>query len=595
MKNLHLLIVCYLLFSTILIADIINVPADTSTIQGGVFLASDSDTVIVAEGTYYENVRIEDKALTLASYFLIDDDTSHISKTIIDGSQPENTDNASVISFLNSPDANVLCGFTITGGYGNKAVFGGKINRGGGGIIILGSSASIINNHIINNAIDNRYVPEGLDGALGGGILLDAMGVSGLTLNISTNLIASNSVASEMTGGGAIAIAFYYKDIVFDYIIEDNIITNNSIRNTDAWKAMGGGIFLEFYLPTMGTQIIRNNIISNNQAKCSTQFKHSFGGGLYFIILDTEPDGAIDNDPGPYIYNNIIQGNHSDYLGGGIAVWRANYTVIDPAIPLTSVGNYVPKPSFINNTIVNNTAQDGSGFYIMNHIPFLMNNILWNDHPEGAEWGEVFLGDEPQWTESVEPNRYGGAEIYYTDIQGGWDKGTGNTKVEPMFTDAENSDFHLLKNSPGIGWGVNSVTIDTIQYFAPRFDFDGFQRPNPVDIYFDMGAYELPYAQTEPNSINENYYISKKFTLSQNYPNPFNPRTIINYELPITNYVDLSVFNLLGQNVATLVNEHQQAGYHQVEWDASGFASGIYYYRIEAGNFTETRKMIYLK
>ena len=57
----------------------------------------------------------------------------------------------------------------------------------------------------------------------------------------------------------------------------------------------------------------------------------------------------------------------------------------------------------------------------------------------------------------------------------------------------------------------------------------------------------------------------------------------------------MSVYNLLGQKVATLVNERQQAGYHRVEWDASGFASGIYYYRIEAGEFQDVKKMILLR
>ena len=74
-----------------------------------------------------------------------------------------------------------------------------------------------------------------------------------------------------------------------------------------------------------------------------------------------------------------------------------------------------------------------------------------------------------------------------------------------------------------------------------------------------------------------------KFSLHQNYPNPFNPKTIINYELQITNDINLSIYNVRGQKVATLVSEKQIVGYHQVEWDASGFANGIYYYELKAG------------
>jgi hypothetical protein len=86
-----------------------------------------------------------------------------------------------------------------------------------------------------------------------------------------------------------------------------------------------------------------------------------------------------------------------------------------------------------------------------------------------------------------------------------------------------------------------------------------------------------------------------EFRLEQNYPNPFNPNTIINYELPITNDVELSIYNLLGQKVAKLINGQKDAGYHQVEWDATGFASGIYYYRIQSGDFVDVKKMIVIK
>jgi len=89
--------------------------------------------------------------------------------------------------------------------------------------------------------------------------------------------------------------------------------------------------------------------------------------------------------------------------------------------------------------------------------------------------------------------------------------------------------------------------------------------------------------------------IPTQYRLDQNYPNPFNPRTIINYELRFTNYVDLSIYNSLGQRVKTLVSEDKNAGSHQVEWDASGFASGVYYYKIQAGEFLEVKKMVFVK
>ena len=86
------------------------------------------------------------------------------------------------------------------------------------------------------------------------------------------------------------------------------------------------------------------------------------------------------------------------------------------------------------------------------------------------------------------------------------------------------------------------------------------------------------------------------FELKQNYPNPFNPTTTINYQLPISSYVELSIYNLLGEKVVTLVSEKQNTGNHQVEWDARGFASGVYLYRINADNgFKETKKLILLK
>jgi hypothetical protein len=86
-----------------------------------------------------------------------------------------------------------------------------------------------------------------------------------------------------------------------------------------------------------------------------------------------------------------------------------------------------------------------------------------------------------------------------------------------------------------------------------------------------------------------------RYRLYQNFPNPFNPKTIINYELPTTNFVELSIYNLLGQKVATLLSERQPAGSHQVEWDASQMPSGVYYYRIKAGEFENVKQMVLVR
>jgi hypothetical protein len=85
------------------------------------------------------------------------------------------------------------------------------------------------------------------------------------------------------------------------------------------------------------------------------------------------------------------------------------------------------------------------------------------------------------------------------------------------------------------------------------------------------------------------------FSLEQNYPNPFNPSTTIKYEIPVESRVSLKVFNILGQEVVTLVNEEQKAGYKSVEWNAANVASGVYFYRLQAGDFTASRKLLLLK
>jgi hypothetical protein len=87
----------------------------------------------------------------------------------------------------------------------------------------------------------------------------------------------------------------------------------------------------------------------------------------------------------------------------------------------------------------------------------------------------------------------------------------------------------------------------------------------------------------------------KKYYLSQNYPNPFNPTTNIGYRISNTGFVVLKIYDLIGRDVATLVNEIKQPGEYSVSWDAAAFPNGVYYYRLQSGSFTETKKLILMK
>ena len=94
--------------------------------------------------------------------------------------------------------------------------------------------------------------------------------------------------------------------------------------------------------------------------------------------------------------------------------------------------------------------------------------------------------------------------------------------------------------------------------------------------------------------------VPEVFELQQNYPNPFNPETSIRFQLPVISEVTLSIYNLKGQLVRKLVNEEKQAGFHTVTWDAKNNAgnnvpSGVYLYRIQAGAFTDVKKLTLLR
>ena len=102
-------------------------------------------------------------------------------------------------------------------------------------------------------------------------------------------------------------------------------------------------------------------------------------------------------------------------------------------------------------------------------------------------------------------------------------------------------------------------------------------------------------ASWQPTSISENLNVPNEYNLAQNYPNPFNPTTSISYSIPKAGHVSLKVYDLLGREVATLVDEEKISGSYQVSFNAANLSSGVYFYRLQSNSFDETRKLILLK
>jgi hypothetical protein len=287
---------------------IVNVPADYITIQEAIDLASEHDTIVVAPGTYIENLNFKGKNLFLTSEFLWDQDYQKVLTTIIDGSQPVEPDTASCIIIIDEQDSTtVVQGFTITGGEGTawKDEHSSGTYREGGGILVALSSPIIRNNLIVHNNAMNK---TGLAGCGGGGIrcgdgkpqILNNVIVQnngryggGIVMNwaggtIRNNIIAGSEGGQDYGGGGL----WLNKDNGFPNVIENNTIVDNYSSTN------GGGIMI---YNTPSQTIFRNNIIRENRASYSPQIAKpssaTFDAAYNDIEGELEGIGNIDEYP----------------------------------------------------------------------------------------------------------------------------------------------------------------------------------------------------------------------------------------------------------------------------------------------------------
>jgi photosystem II stability/assembly factor-like uncharacterized protein len=254
-------------------------------------------------------------------------------------------------------------------------------------------------------------------------------------------------------------------------------------------------------------------------------------------------------------YNGIAAGKSVIHTSDGGQSWEIYDLFHD----------YLESASMVNDSVWYTVGQYGS---ILKTVTGGVVPVELFSFTATANTKEVILN----WSTATETNN-SGFEILRSTKENDWNKigfvpghGTTTETQHHSFTD-------------------NEVKPCKYQYKLKQIDYDGsFEYSQIVEV-------EIPF-------VNE-------FSLSQNYPNPFNPSTVISYQLPVIGFVTLKVYDILGREVATLVNEEKPAGEYEVEFSAKGgsasggdaynLPSGIYFYQLKAGQYSETRKMILLK
>ncbi|HEX9916666.1 MAG TPA: choice-of-anchor Q domain-containing protein [candidate division Zixibacteria bacterium] len=279
-----------------------NVPADYATIQSAINATWDGDTVLVAPGTYYENINFQRKAITVASDFIFDHNPATIQATVINGSAHL----SSVVSFGSGESStSVLKGLTITGGTGTSWSGQGRKVWLGGGIYCTYSSPSITNNLIIDNHIPHY---SGLGYQWGGGIGCQG----GSSPIISNNLILSNSCANDSLGGG-----IYFAG-------GRPVIVNNTLSGNT-----GGGITFST-TDYADSFVISNNIIANSTS----------GWGIRSEVVGPNTNGISYND----VWNNAFGSFMGCPSGVGDTTWGTNAN----GTPCDSFHNIIRDPMFVN-------------------------------------------------------------------------------------------------------------------------------------------------------------------------------------------------------------------------------------------------------
>ena len=247
------------------------------------------------------------------------------------------------------------------------------------------------------------------------------------------------------------------------------------------------------------------------------------------------------------------------------------------------------------------------------HLWFVSDQGLWLSRDTAKTWKLFSIKNSYESFDFLDSLNgwvtiYGGqfSDMVYTSDGGkNWGTISKPYQVQPedvlMYADGGNSEnittlvsgfygsLFRFENNNSVS-SINTFTSNTL------FSFASYKDGNKLDIWLAGDGMTLLHNTIIITNI-KNDVVNNDFSfkLFQNYPNPFNPLTTIKYQIPKESNVTIKVYDVLGKEITTLLNAEQKAGHHKVEWDGKNYASGIYFYRIRAGEFVLTKKMLLIK
>jgi hypothetical protein len=431
----------------------------------------------------------------------------------------------------------------------------GNTAMGTGGIYTLWGTATITDNIIYNNTggmviyyggatINNNIITGNMAADGGGGIH-----IRGAAATISNNVISSNSVSSNpyySYGGGGINLGEYYTGM--SVIITKNSIVNNTAENVAAVD------YNISYSGSYNENFTYNTIAGNKSTSSDTtytirmsylppiHYNNIFNNTAKYELYNTNGNSTTLDAKNNW-WGTTVDAQIADKIfdwmedaSVGIVNYSSYLTVLDTSAPVSPP--------------LNVTKTDLGGGQI---------KITWNPNQEGD---------------------VAGYHIYY----GGFN-GYSFTHV----IDAGNVSSYTLSGvslSDAIGVTAYDKSFSAANENASTIVNDNMTNGN--ESWFT-------YAATVTGITDKESQLPREYQVSQNYPNPFNPTTTINYSIAKEGNVSLTVYNVIGSKVATIVNENKPAGNYSVQFNGSNLASGIYLYKLESGNYNAAKKFILMK